>query len=313
METKRKSAKVVATVLALAGLLVFSLFAVGGSLEPSGPPGPTMKTLDEVEPRIPISSLPYTISNSGSYYITGDLTATGTGITVNADNVTIDLMGFSLIGPGSGTNYGIYMNGRSNVEIRNGTVRNFNYGIIENSINGKEHRFIDVRLVSNGEYGMYLRGTGYLVKDCTAGENGSTGISAGNGSTVTGNTAYNNGHSATSSVYGIRAGYGSTVTGNTAYNNGNGATGSYVYGIYAYAGSTVTGNTARDNGTSATSYVYGISAGTGSTVTGNTARNNADYGIYAFSYCLVDQNTAYGNDTNLYTGTGCVLGVNCAP
>ena len=48
METKQKKRKVVASVLALAGLAVFSLFAVGGSLEPNSPPGPTMKTLDEI-------------------------------------------------------------------------------------------------------------------------------------------------------------------------------------------------------------------------------------------------------------------------
>ena len=48
METKQKRTKVVVSVLALAALCVFSLFAVGGNLEPSAAPGPTMKTLDEV-------------------------------------------------------------------------------------------------------------------------------------------------------------------------------------------------------------------------------------------------------------------------
>ena len=36
------------TILALAALCVFSLFAVGGGLEPNAPPGPTMHTLDEI-------------------------------------------------------------------------------------------------------------------------------------------------------------------------------------------------------------------------------------------------------------------------
>jgi hypothetical protein len=53
-----------------------------------------------------IASLPFTITNSGSYYLTKNLTySTGSaGITVSADNVTIDLGGFSLVGTGGGTN-----------------------------------------------------------------------------------------------------------------------------------------------------------------------------------------------------------------
>ena len=231
------------SVLVLAGLVVFGLTAIGGNLEPSGPPGPTMKTLDEVEPRIPISQadIPLTISTPGSYYLTEDVTAAGTAITVVVDDVTIDLAGFALVGPGSGTNYGIYMSGRSNVEIRNGTVRDFRYGIRESSSLGQDHRVIDVRAMSNAYSGIFLAGKSHLVKDCTASDNGNSatisvyGIYAGNGNTVTGNTAYENGNSATSTVYGIYALSGSTVTGNTTYNNGHSAGGS-VYGIYASSG-----------------------------------------------------------------------------
>ncbi len=294
METKQKRTKVVVSVLALAALVLFSLSGYAGKLEPGGPPQPTMKTLDEVEPRIPISQadIPLTISTPGSYYLTEDVTAAGTAITVAVDDVTIDLSGFALVGPDSGTNCGIYMSGRSNVEIRNGTVRDFYTGIYEGGSLGQDHRVIDVRFVSNGLRGIFLTGKSHLVKDCTASDNG---------------------HSATSTVYGIWASNGSTVTGNTVYFNGYLATGSYVYGIAAGNGSTVTGNTASDNGNSAGGTVYGIYVRSGSTVTANTTRNNADYGIYASIYCLVDQNTATDNGTNMYTGTGCVLGNNCAP
>jgi hypothetical protein len=259
-----------------------------------------MKTLDQVEPRIPISQadIPKTIDTPGSYYLTEDISSAGTAITVAVDDVTIDLAGFALVGPGSGINYGIYMTGRSNVEIRNGTVRDFDYGIYENSSNSRGHRVIDVRAVSNGLRGICLYGSGHLVKGCTVGNNGTSatstvyGIYAGSGSTVTGNTAHHNGTSATSTVYGIFAG-GSTVTGNTAYNNGDSATGNVVYGIYANYGSTVTGNTACYNGTGASGTVYGIYLG------GN---------------CLVDQNTAHANDgTNMYKPVSCTYGVNYAP
>ena len=69
------------TLVAVLGLLAV---AVAGDLQPPAAPGSTMKTLDEVEPRIPISQddIPLTINQNGSYYLTEDLTATETAITV---------------------------------------------------------------------------------------------------------------------------------------------------------------------------------------------------------------------------------------
>jgi hypothetical protein len=48
METKGKRTKVIAGILALAGLLGLLTLAIAGDLEPSAPPAPTMKTLDEI-------------------------------------------------------------------------------------------------------------------------------------------------------------------------------------------------------------------------------------------------------------------------
>jgi hypothetical protein len=71
-----------------------------GSLTPPGAPAPTMKTLAQIEPRTPIASLPFTITNAGSYYLTTNLVGTsGTnGITIASGNVTLDLEGFALLG-----------------------------------------------------------------------------------------------------------------------------------------------------------------------------------------------------------------------
>jgi hypothetical protein len=59
-----------------------------------------MLPLDQVEPRRPITAIPVTINQAGSYFLTRDVTgvATMSGITVAVDNVTIDLMGHSIIG-----------------------------------------------------------------------------------------------------------------------------------------------------------------------------------------------------------------------
>jgi hypothetical protein len=326
METKQKGRKVVLGVLALAGLLAFSLLAMAGNLEPSAPPGPTMKTLDEVEPRIPIpdSNTPvgtFMISESGSYYLTGDRLCSGTGIQVDTNDVTIDLMGYTLKGPDSGENYGIYTSRGRNVEIRNGTVRDFMDGIRAFALSTKNHRIIAVRSTSNGNSGIYVEGVGNLVKGCTASYNGTSptggvnlyGIYAGPGSTVTGNTAHGNGTLAANSVFGIRTHIGSTVTGNTVYDNGDSATGDDVYGILVLTGGTATGNTVYDNGDSATAgFVYGIQAGFGSTVTGNTACGNGTsaggnvYGIQAGSGSTVTSNTAYDNGDS---ATGDVWGI----
>lgn len=307
MERKEKRRKVVVSALGLAGLLVLSLFAIAGNLQPSAPPAPTMKTLDEVEPRIPIQSLSgdanavHVIDQPGSYYFTGDVNVSATdmnGILVEVDDVTIDLMGYTLKGSGLGTGSGIYiMDGRSNVEIRSGTVRDFGrHGIHEGGY-GKGHRVIGVRAVSNGINGVFLSGSGQLVKDCTALENDGYGIYAHAGSTVTGNTADNNGY------IGISAGLGSTVIGNTAYDNngsgistgdcctvtGNTARSNGQNGIYVYGGSTVTGNTAYENGG------HGIDAGTGCTIIGNTARLNTGNGIDFDGLGTIADNTADRN------------------
>ena len=286
METKRKRTRIVMSLLSLAGLAALSVTAGGGGFEPAPLLAPVKKTLNDLEPRTPISSLPYIISAAGSYYLTGDLTSDANGIIVYANNVTIDLAGFSLIGPGSGTSYGVYMDGRSNVEIRNGTVRAFRGayplggGIVEDG--GTGHRVIGVRAVSNGR-GIVLRGSGHLVKDCTLVENTSFGVHVGQSCTVTGNTCYSNDNR------GITTYSNCTVTGNTCCDNGN-------QGILCEGsgGSTVTGNTCRGNW-------VGIQVLDGCTVTGNTARKNQHSGIFVRMGSLVRNNTLRDNEQyNIY-------------
>jgi len=261
------------------GLLVFCPLVTAGDLQPTAAPGPTMKTLDEVEPRMPIpaSDTPvgiFIINKSGSYYLEGNRLCYGIGIRTDVNDVTIDLMGYSLIGIG-GSGIGVYTVARSNIEIRNGTIRDFGSTGISVGSYGFNHtiRIINVRLISNASNGIYLGAIGGVVKDCVVMYNGNMGIRATTNSVITGNISAKNDND------GISAGSGSVVIDNAVYDNND----------------------------------IGISAGSGSVIKGNSSMNNATYGIYTGSYCLIDGNASYGNLVNLYTGTGSQVGSNVAP
>ena len=271
METKRKSAKVAVSLLALAGLAVFSLFAVGGSLEPSAPPGPTMKTLDEVEPRIPIhaSDLPLTIATPGSYYLAENITTGGGGITIDANNVTIDLMGFALSG---GIGDGISVSaGRKNIAIKNGTVSGWSSRGMDagNAINSQ---FANLRASDNGTDGLSV-GFGSTVTNCTASDNGGSGIFATGGSTVTNCTVRSN------TGDGIQVSWSCRVVGNTCIGSG-------FPSILAGAGIHVTGRENRIEANNITGNDRGIDVDSAfNLIIKNSARRNTT------NYDIVGSNT----------------------
>lgn len=306
---------------------VFCVSVFGGNLEPSGPPtSGTMKPLSQVEPRTAITSLPYTISAGGSYYLASNLTVSNNnGIIVDADDVTIDFCGFIISGSGS-SGYGIYMYGRKNVTIRNGTIKNFPFqGIMEGSLSGTNHVVENLRVIGSKYRGINLYGAGHIISNChvldtqtaanadvigiftgsaciiknnVVSNNGSSnlvkaanvnGINAGNGSVVTGNTVYKNGEYATGDVCGLGAGNSCTVKDNAVYANGGWSMGAYVYGIFAMGGTTVVGNSTYNNGQNSTA---------------------GRYGIYCGGYNLVDQNASYNNGTNINFLANCTYGKN---
>src|SRR5208282_3674210 len=121
---KNAKAKINNAISVLFLLSTFTTFYVAqlstafaqGSLTPPGAPAPTMITLSQIEPRTPISSAPFTITNPGSYYLTTNVTvSSGNGIIIAASDVTLDLGGFTIFSTdpantGQGISFGVHTN-----------------------------------------------------------------------------------------------------------------------------------------------------------------------------------------------------------
>jgi hypothetical protein len=153
-----------------------------------------MKTLAQIEPRTPISSLPFAITNPGSYYLTANLTgASGqNGIIVQADRVSIDLAGFSLTGVvGSQTGVLVPASQR-NLALHNGTIANWG-AVGLDAGNAGSGQFDHLRLSRNGSHGL-IAGFAALVRDCVATENTGDGIQLTSAGFASGNNCQTNGN-----------------------------------------------------------------------------------------------------------------------
>lgn len=148
----------------------------------------------------------FKITQSGSYYLTGNLvtSATGSAIEIAADNVVIDLNGFT-ISSTSGfdglpvTTQGIFAD-TANLMIRNGTVRYFRLSGV-NASGASAVRAENIHATQVGSMsGMFTLGTG---------------LSLGSGASAVHCTAYNNLN------IGFRVEAGSSVIECVAYGNGN--------------------------------------------------------------------------------------------
>ena len=122
--------------------------ARGGPLDPSGAPGSTAGVL---RPGTPITALPFTISAPGNYYLTKNLSlaSMSNGITVDADDVTLDIGGFELLGSAGALSAIISTNPHNGLTVENGSITGWGQGIAVASINHSRFEHLRMRLVQS--------------------------------------------------------------------------------------------------------------------------------------------------------------------
>lgn len=200
---------------------------------------------------IPVTVLPIVITEPGVHCFTGDLATamtTGSAIDVRADNVTVDLKGFTLDGVAAGLGtlaHGVTATNRHRLTIRSGTIRGFFRGTLiedENAVHpgGRStrgtrelagpqpnHVIEDIRADQNTFVAIEVWGAGSVIRD--------NQVMATGGSTVFGASHAN--------AYGMSvSGVGVLVLNNDVVRTVSQGTGIAV-GLYFYLGDVqATGN-----------------------------------------------------------------------
>lgn len=241
------------------------LSALAGPLTPpAGPVSSTYKTLDQVEPRIPISS-PVIIVSPGSYYLTRNIVQSGAsdGIYIAAPNVTLDLNGFTISG------------GRTGVYVQYAFPQAYNVTILNGNIASTSGSGIFAGDFDDDPSGITIRN----VKVFGATD---IGINAGRGSII--ENCYVRG-----TTIGIRAGFSSRVSASTVEFARNAA-------FSIAGGSTITDCVAvgTDNNIGGGD---GFVIGPGSTARGLTSRSNAGFGAKFDNECTITDST-FSNNSN---------------
>ncbi len=213
-----------ALLAGIGGLAAGAVLSRGASAGPLNPPSGPVSSTPGPEPRTVINSTntpgdgsnTFVISQPGSYYLDRNLVGQSgrNGIFINANDVSIDLMGFTLQGvPGSVDGITSPTTIR-NPSIRNGHIRGWGVdGVSMLSIFIASGVFENLQCDFNGAAGMRLP-SGSVVTRCTASNNTSVGINVAYGSAVSQCAAYENGST------GLSIAGASTVIGCASASNG---------------------------------------------------------------------------------------------
>jgi hypothetical protein len=160
---------------------------------------------------IEIMSSPFIISAPGIYCLNNSLTG---NITVNADDVVLDLNGHVLESGTPGAGAGVLAGDRTNITVRNGTVRGYHTAIQLVGAKSRGHLIERLRIADNSGTGIFVQAEGAVVRHNMLLNNGYASgpgaryalLATGAGVHVADNQVIESGLSATGEVVGIRIG-----------------------------------------------------------------------------------------------------------
>jgi hypothetical protein len=240
---------------ALAALLAAQIFIhPDASAAANGGSGDGVITIDQAKAEAggvtpgDAPGFPVTLSQGGSYRLSGNLVVGNAGTTaidVTADNVTLDLNGFAILGATScsgeptscypiGSGDGVRFaagNRKAGLTVRNGTIRGMGGNGIYGHASSQGYTIERVKVIGNGGWGIALAGA--VITDNVVMRNGQHGI-GGSTLQVRGNTVLHNG---VAGLFLVRSGYGH----NTLHGNNGGAVQLSVTESYPTAGNVCQG------------------------------------------------------------------------
>ncbi len=275
--------------------LLLSVAALGVAPAPS-----VAQVVSTADGRSPITSLPATILAPGSYVVTRTMRGVAGlhGITVQADDVTIDLNGHTLVGV-AGSLTGVHLNGSfTRLTIRNGNVVGWGTNGVD-AATGTDVRVERLNASGCGAHGI-VSGSRATVERCFTSGNGIAGILGQNRVRVLHCTAEDH------PVGGIRIDDSGLVEGCQTRNNGQvgilcgplsvvrdclsrGNQGNPGFGISLVEAGTVLDSIAFDNAG------HGIVTGGRSQVRGCSSHQNGLTGIRVADASLVADCVVNGN------------------
>jgi hypothetical protein len=261
----------------------------GGPLAPpAGPVASTSKPLSEVEPRTAVNAantpgdnnVRYRITQPGSYYLTGNLQATAqglNGIEIAADNVTLDLCGFTVQGA-AGTGDGIFANGPYNgICVYNGHVKGWGASGVTLYGGCRACRISKITASNNGGAGIYAD-IACIVSGCVASTN-AIGIQVQNSCTLSDCSCDSN------STDGIRAATRNLIARNNCSDNGTGPTPGA--GIRLTGGAGLGGNRVEENSSSGNGYGYRVENALNMLTRNTSLLNTTHWSVSNLNFILV--------------------------